>query len=172
MQHLICFGDTVAIEGGAETVEDMAEDVCLAVCADHLCHVGKRAKGLLRDVDIAILADAVLIFKYSIIDMYVACIAGTSHKEGEVFILHRVSGHVLRGEMEHHGQRGVDGEIDTLAAIFLTETCPLVLPVNRVGEGQVRRSDKGDGVCGFHIGVAAHVFASCGSIGSIRLATC
>ena len=62
MQHLICFGDTVAIEGSAETIEDMAEDVSLTIGTNDLCHIGERTKRLFGNIHIAVFADTILVF--------------------------------------------------------------------------------------------------------------
>ena len=172
IENLVCIRDACAIEGCAEAIEDVAEDVRLTVGADDLGHVCDGAEGLLGDVDITVLADTVLLQEECIVDVHVAGVAGVIHEDGKVLVLDHVPRHVLSCEVQHHGHCGVGSHVDAVSALLGTEALPVVLVGRGVAEGQFVGGDIGDGVGNEDVGVATHVLASGGRVRSARLTAC
>ena len=143
----------------------MAEDVCLAVGADDLGHVGQRRDHLLGDVDISVFCCLVLLFQQCVIDVHVAGLALAPHEDAEVLVCHALLGHVLGGEVEHHVGRGVLHHVEPVAAVLGAEACPVVGLV-AIGVGHLVAGEVGDGVGEHHVGEAAHVFTAHGACGS------
>lgn len=90
----------------------MAVDVGLAVCTDSLCHVGQWHEGLFCHVDITVFANDVGAVQKGVIDMYVACDTLATHDDAEVLVGNLLLGHVLVGEVDHHGQGTVHNHVD------------------------------------------------------------
>ena len=161
-QVLVGFCYRVVVERSTPTIEHVAEDVCLAIGAKQLCHVGKRLNHLLGLVDVTILCNTVLLQQQCVVDVYVAGLALTSHEYGEVLVGDVVLRQMLIGEVKHHGQRRVVHQIQTFTAIFATEAPPVVflLIAYIVVHGQCVAIKVGDGVSCLYIGVATHEITS------------
>ena len=139
MKNLISLRNTLAIKRSAETVKNMTEDICLAISTKYLCHIGHGTKRFLGYIDITIFTYTILLLQNSIIYVHVTCVSGTAHDIFEILVGDNVSCKMLRCKVKHHRQRRVNGQINALAAVFLTETCPIILFNWRFAEWQILR---------------------------------
>ena len=156
----------------------MAENIGLTIGADNLCHICERANRLLGHIDVTIFANSILIYQKRVIDMHIARITVVAHNLFKVIrsiVGEIVPGHVLCGEVQHHWNGRVGCQVNTLTALLLTETLPIVLVSTAiiivvVTVWQILRCQIGNGVGDQNIRVAAHVFTTCGRSGTICLA--
>ena len=102
--------------------------------------------------------------------MYVACYALATHKFCEVIIGYGVLGHVLTGEMQHHGQGRVFHHINTFTTILLTESPPEIFVGGVVAVREVSGSNIGNCISCLYVGVTTHVLSTNWPVAATSLA--
>ena len=115
---VIVAGDVLIVDGNREIVEDAAENLGLAVAAQHLCHVARGHHHVLHLMDVAVLAGNVATDDAVVEDVGRALGEGTTREDGKVALVAQgrdaVLQHVLSCEVYHHGARAVAHEVNAL----------------------------------------------------------
>ena len=132
------------IVGSREAVEHAAEEVALTVGANHLGQVARRNEYVLHLVDIAVLAGHVGADDLVAEDVgrLLCLVIGRARHHLEVAFRatggNVVAGHLLLGEVYHHGARGIHHHVDALVVILL--------PIGVVHRHVSPRAQPGNGV--------------------------
>ena len=169
VQVVVRLRERLVVERCTVAVEHVAEDVGLAIGADHFCHTCHGAEGSISHVHITVLTHTVFLYQLRAIDMHVACYALLTHEDSEVLICHCVLGQMLAGEVQHHRGSVIGHHVESLTTILLTEAPPVVLIHGAVAYGQLIGRNIGNRVSHHHVGVSAHILTANRRVGTRSL---